>query len=76
MGYAGVIHPFDQGNESAKNLYAMLRGSFPESSYLTSQLATCFYNMRIPLGLGLSPVGPRNQRLVSDPKTSRGLFLL
>lgn len=35
-----------QRNESAKNLYAMLRGSFPESSYLTSQLATCFYNMR------------------------------
>lgn len=34
------------GNESAKNVYAMLRGTFPESSYVTSQLATCFYNMR------------------------------
>eukprot|EP00913_Durusdinium_trenchii_P006764 g6358.t1 len=35
-----------QRNESAKNLYLQLRATFPDSSYLTSQLATCFYNMR------------------------------
>ena len=35
-----------QRNESAKSLYTELSAFFPESNYLTAQLATCFYNMR------------------------------
>ncbi|CAJ1329486.1 unnamed protein product [Effrenium voratum] len=35
-----------QRNEAAKDRYSQLKAAFPESSYLTSQLATCFYNMR------------------------------
>ncbi|CAE7545177.1 APC8 [Symbiodinium natans] len=35
-----------QRNESARDLYVMLRASFPESAYIASQIATCFYNLR------------------------------
>jgi len=35
-----------QRNEEARQLYENLRQHFPESSYILSQIATCFYNMR------------------------------
>ncbi|CAE7193896.1 APC8 [Symbiodinium sp. CCMP2592] len=35
-----------QRNDSAKDLYVALRASFPESAYIASQIATCFYNLR------------------------------
>eukprot|EP00930_Biecheleria_cincta_P003845 TRINITY_DN104753_c0_g1_i1.p1 TRINITY_DN104753_c0_g1~~TRINITY_DN104753_c0_g1_i1.p1 ORF type:complete len:660 (-),score=96.38 TRINITY_DN104753_c0_g1_i1:73-2052(-) len=35
-----------QRNENAKEGYDMLRKLFPDSPYIISQLATCYYNMR------------------------------
>merc|ERR1719343_1221117 len=35
-----------QRNEEAAEIYAVLRQHFPESSYILSQIATCYYNMR------------------------------
>lgn len=35
-----------QRNEEARDLYTGLRRHFPESSYILSQIATCYYNMR------------------------------
>jgi len=35
-----------QRNEEARELYATLRKQFPESSYILSQIASCYYNMR------------------------------
>jgi len=35
-----------QRNESARQVYGALRAHFPDSSYILSQIATCYYNMR------------------------------
>lgn len=35
-----------QRNEEARDIYCSLRRQFPESSYILSQIATCYYNMR------------------------------
>jgi len=35
-----------QRNEEARELYSTLQRHFPESSYILSQIASCYYNMR------------------------------
>eukprot|EP00438_Fugacium_kawagutii_P024132 Skav222768 [mRNA] locus=scaffold600:295912:317957:+ [translate_table: standard] len=65
-------------NESAKNLYVMLRGTFPESSYLTSQLATCFYNMRsgeqsgVERGAGIDKYTPEACSIIGNYYSLKG----
>ncbi|CAE8692512.1 unnamed protein product, partial [Polarella glacialis] len=44
--FQAALHVELQRNEDAKELYSLLRGFFPDSSYILSQLATCLYNMR------------------------------
>ncbi|CAE7692545.1 CDC23 [Symbiodinium pilosum] len=44
--FEAALHMELQRNESARDLYVMLRASFPESPYIASQIATCFYNLR------------------------------
>eukprot|EP00929_Paragymnodinium_shiwhaense_P009810 TRINITY_DN114165_c0_g1_i1.p1 TRINITY_DN114165_c0_g1~~TRINITY_DN114165_c0_g1_i1.p1 ORF type:complete len:641 (-),score=163.95 TRINITY_DN114165_c0_g1_i1:30-1952(-) len=36
-----------QRNEEARDVYVSLQARFPESSYILSQVATCYYNMRL-----------------------------
>lgn len=44
--FQAAFHLELQRNESAKSLYTELAAAFPDSAYLTAQLATSFYNMR------------------------------
>jgi len=44
--FRAALHMELQRNEDARQLYVQLRRHFPESSYIVSQIATCFYNMR------------------------------
>lgn len=36
-----------QKNEDARDTYLALQAQFPDSSYILSQIATCYYNMRL-----------------------------
>lgn len=44
--FQAALHIELQRNEDARELYASLRRYFPDSSYILSQVATCYYNMR------------------------------
>jgi len=44
--FQGALNMELQRNEEARELYTTLRGHFPESSYILSQIASCYYNMR------------------------------
>lgn len=44
--FQAALHIELQRNEDARELYTLLRRYFPDSSYILSQVATCYYNMR------------------------------
>jgi len=44
--FQGALSMELQRNEEARELYTVLRRHFPESSYILSQIASCYYNMR------------------------------
>lgn len=44
--FQAALHLEMQRNEDAEELYVRVRGNFPGSSYILSQIATCQYNMR------------------------------
>lgn len=44
--FEGALSMELQKNEEARELYSTLRRHFPESSYILSQIASCYYNMR------------------------------